>query len=141
MRPELHDRGDDLGRDLREFGDERRGERLLDLRLVLLEAAGALDLEKVLVFFDMYLMPEGMSILAMVAHRLTRILTYAEPPYDVTLYLDDDMYACPGVEPLLGAAPGLTSPLPRSGNGPPPPRALDSPPRRLAGRNKTCAAR
>ena len=55
MRPELHDRGDDLGRDLREFGDEHRGERLLDLRLVLLEAAGALDLEKVLVFFDMYL--------------------------------------------------------------------------------------
>ena len=52
MRPELHDRGDDLGRDLREFGDEHRGERLLDLRLVLLEAAGALDLEKVLVFFD-----------------------------------------------------------------------------------------
>ena len=44
MRPELHDRGDDLGRDLREFGDENRGERLLHLRLVFTEAAGAADL-------------------------------------------------------------------------------------------------
>ena len=41
MGPELHDGRDDLGGDLREFGDERRGERLLHLRLVLLEAAGA----------------------------------------------------------------------------------------------------
>ena len=71
MRPELHDRGDDLGRDLREFGDEHRGERLLDLRLVLLEAAGALDLEKVLVFFDMYLRKEVCSIVnANVSARL-----------------------------------------------------------------------
>ena len=57
VRPELHDGRDDLGRDLREFGDERRSERLLDLRLVLLEATRALDLEQVLVFFDMYLIP------------------------------------------------------------------------------------
>ena len=47
MGPELHDGRDDLGGDLREFGDEHRGERLLDLRLVFSEAAGALDLEKV----------------------------------------------------------------------------------------------
>jgi len=40
----------------------------------------------------------------MVLHRLARIIEYATPRYDVTLYLDDDMYACPGVEPLLGAA-------------------------------------
>ena len=58
MRPELHDRGDDLGRDLREFGDEHRGEQLLDLRLVLLEAAGALDLEQVRAFFDINLVRE-----------------------------------------------------------------------------------
>ena len=50
MRPELHDGRDDLGRNLREFGDERRGKRLLDLRLVFSEAAGALDLEQVLDF-------------------------------------------------------------------------------------------
>jgi hypothetical protein len=47
---------------------------------------------------------DGMSILTMVLHRLARIIEYATPRYDVTLYLDDDMYACPGVEPLLGAA-------------------------------------
>ena len=40
----------------------------------------------------------------MVLHRLARIIAYAAPPYDVTLYLDDDMYACPSVTPLLGAA-------------------------------------
>ena len=34
-----------------------------------------------------------------VVHRMTRFLAYAEVPYDVTLYLDDDMYVCPG-EPL-----------------------------------------
>ena len=54
--PELHDGRDDLGGDLREFGDERRGERLLDLRLVLLEAAGAADLEKVRPFSDIALL-------------------------------------------------------------------------------------
>ena len=47
---------------------------------------------------------QGMSILTMVLHRLARIIEYATPRYDVPLYLDDDMYACPGVEPLLGAA-------------------------------------
>ena len=140
MRPELHDGRDDLGRNLREFGDERRGKRLLDLRLVFSEAAGALDLEQVLDFrvhaaaaaatlrrvdadaavedwFDVKTTAElqaaepklaeqyrGMSILTMVLHRLARIIEYATPRYDVTLYLDDDMYACPGVEPLLGAA-------------------------------------
>ena len=31
-----------------------------------------------------------------VAHRLARILSYEAPPYDVTLYLDDDTYICPG---------------------------------------------
>ena len=32
-----------------------------------------------------------------VTHRLARILSYETPPYDVTLYLDDDTYICPGV--------------------------------------------
>ena len=47
-----------------------------------------------------------MSIHAPDIHRLARIIEYARvtPRYDVTLYLDDDMYACPSVNPLLGAA-------------------------------------
>ena len=44
------------------------------------------------------------TTITMVLHRLARIIEYATPRYDVTLYLDDDMYACPSVTPLLGAA-------------------------------------
>ena len=29
-----------------------------------------------------------------IVHYFTKILAYDRPPYDVTLYLDDDMYAC-----------------------------------------------
>ena len=43
VRPELHDCGDDLRGDLREFGLEQRDERLLAKRLVLSEAAGLLN--------------------------------------------------------------------------------------------------
>ena len=46
--PELHDGRDDLGGDLWEFGDERRGERFLHLRLVFSEAAGAVDLASII---------------------------------------------------------------------------------------------
>lgn len=66
------------------------------------DAATHTELRKAAPFLadEMYRGTRGITVY----HRMARIVAYAEPPYDVTLYLDDDMFACPGVDPPLGAA-------------------------------------